>query len=302
MPSRRAAPPPRPHPKVEQRSNPSDRGPQRCPGSAGTIEDDVVGNSRGRSSQGWRPAPAAPEMTRPSTAGTRRPAAARFSTGQNADLVPTTARQARCRRRDRGRSRRAPVHGGATCGRTSLVRPECPAYGGRRVDRHGREWAPSRDSGGSCRSIPEPTMSTPSRERVRLRATRSRSDRGARPPRATCRPCVMSAYPAPAEAQQCRVAGHLGRQCGRHTGVHDPHARVRMVGEHVDRRAAAEEVHDHLRGHRLRVRRDTLCDHAVIPGRDDDESRVEPGAFLPADRRDARREVLEAAERSRGVW
>ena len=45
------------------------------------------------------------------------------------------------------------------------------------------------------------------------------------------------------------------------------------AGQHVDRRAAAQEVLDHLRGHRLRIGAHALGDDAVVGGQREDHGR-----------------------------
>ena len=67
--------------------------------------------------------------------------------------------------------------------------------------------------------------------------------------------------------------GGMPRERRGHPEVRDHDARGRVAGEHVDRRAAAEEVLHHLRGHDLRIGAHALRDHAVI-AREREDHRV----------------------------
>ena len=54
----------------------------------------------------------------------------------------------------------------------------------------------------------------------------------------------------------------------RHTHVHDHDPRPNMFGQHVDRRAAAQKIQYHLRGHLLWEGTDPLFHHTMISGHD----------------------------------
>lgn len=51
------------------------------------------------------------------------------------------------------------------------------------------------------------------------------------------------------------------------TQVDDLQAGLQLARQHADRRTTADEVVQHLPGHRLRVGRDALFDHAVVAGK-----------------------------------
>ncbi len=51
-----------------------------------------------------------------------------------------------------------------------------------------------------------------------------------------------------------------------HPDIGDQHARADMAPQHIDGRAAGEEVVDHLRGHVRRIGADAFRHHAMIAG------------------------------------
>src|SRR5262249_60823240 len=67
--------------------------------------------------------------------------------------------------------------------------------------------------------------------------------------------------------------------------VGDDDARARLAGEHVDRRTAADEVLDHLRGDDLGIGAHALGDDAVVGGEGEDDRT-----------RDARRTAVHGGE------
>ena len=54
------------------------------------------------------------------------------------------------------------------------------------------------------------------------------------------------------------------RQIAGDTRIGDPEAGLRRTGKYIGRRTAAQEIHDHLRGHVAWPGRYTLGNHAVI--------------------------------------
>ena len=70
------------------------------------------------------------------------------------------------------------------------------------------------------------------------------------------------------------------------------------AGEHVDRRAAAGDVHDHLRRHFARIGRYALRGDAVVGGEHRDRGRDQrPGIAAALARREPARQLLELAQR-----
>ena len=63
--------------------------------------------------------------------------------------------------------------------------------------------------------------------------------------------------------------------------VDDDDARARVARQHVDGRAAAREVEQHLPGHLLRVGADPFVDDAVVRAHHDDRLRGRVGAVAP---------------------
>ena len=95
-----------------------------------------------------------------------------------------------------------------------------------------------------------------------------------------------------AEAQQLRILDRVATDAC----VDDAHARFRVIREHVDGSATAQEVGDHLPRHLGGVGRDALRRHAVIRRRDDDQPLVEAWAIAAGDAGDADGERLELPE------
>ena len=86
----------------------------------------------------------------------------------------------------------------------------------------------------------------------------------------------------------------------------DPEVEDVKLGTHeacedADRRAAAREVRQHLRGHLLRIRADAPGGDTVVGGGDHDRGPQPPGGGRPADRGDADGEVLQPAETAAGL-
>ena len=81
--------------------------------------------------------------------------------------------------------------------------------------------------------------------------------------------------------------------------VRDHDSRARLAREHVDRRAPAQEVLDHLRGDDLGIGAHALRGHAVVGGeREHDGMRSTLGA-PPRSAREPHRDLLEPAEAAR---
>ena len=106
------------------------------------------------------------------------------------------------------------------------------------------------------------------------------------------------------EAYERRVAGLVqpGRPASggvQHPGVDDSYSRPGVVGEHVDRRAAREEVRDHLRRHLGRIGGNAAGRDTVIGSRHHDEPLLQPRTRTTTHARDAHGELLKASEGAR---
>ena len=87
-----------------------------------------------------------------------------------------------------------------------------------------------------------------------------------------------------------RAADRVG-----HTKVRDDHARRAVARKDIDRGAAADEVLDHLRGHRLRIGAHALRDDAVIRGEGKDH-RLRHARRRPPQREHPHSQLLEPTQ------
>ena len=69
-----------------------------------------------------------------------------------------------------------------------------------------------------------------------------------------------------------------------------------LAGQHADRRAAGDEVAEHLRGHRLRVGGHAFGDHAVVAGEQRQVRLVDGRLFAPLQGGQAHGQRLQRAE------
>jgi hypothetical protein len=75
---------------------------------------------------------------------------------------------------------------------------------------------------------------------------------------------------------------HAGQFEGRIDGAEVDHLKAcELARQHADRRAATDEVAQHLPGHCLRVGRDALLHHTVVAGEIADRDLVHAGLFAP---------------------
>ena len=139
---------------------------------------------------------------------------------------------------------------------------------------------PSNCRGHRARSgrVADPHVAAGEHGRFRLRQRRRRS-RGRRrwrrqARRATSpRRCVMFRVPARTRRDTNAAALPAASIVACDADIDDADVGAGLSRQHVDRRAAAQEVADHLRGHGGWIRTDALGSDAVIRGEDDDAAR-----------------------------
>ncbi len=99
--------------------------------------------------------------------------------------------------------------------------------------------------------------------------------------------------------RQAQVA-HAGQGFQGDGGAQVDHlqAGAEFARQHADRRAAADEVAQHLAGDRLRIGRDALGDYPVVAGEDRHPEPLQARSFAPLQRRQVDRHLLQAAQRA----
>ncbi|MNP18539.1 hypothetical protein D3C76_1110250 [compost metagenome] len=96
---------------------------------------------------------------------------------------------------------------------------------------------------------------------------------------------------------QAQVA-HTGQFQMRVDGAQIDHfkAGLQLPRQYADRRTTADEVAQHLAGHRLRVGRDTFFDHTVVTRKNADGSLVQGWPFHPLQARQLNGQAFQLAE------
>ena len=89
------------------------------------------------------------------------------------------------------------------------------------------------------------------------------------------------------------------RQRGGHAQIRDDDRSADVARQHVDRRAALQEVLDHLRRHDLRIRAHSLGDDSMVGRQREDHAAPGLGRELARHLAEPPRQLLEAAEASR---
>ena len=93
----------------------------------------------------------------------------------------------------------------------------------------------------------------------------------------------------------------IDRELGGHARVHDYHLCAHAPSEHVDGRAAAQEVEDHLGGNLLGIGADPLTNDAVVGGGHDYHLLADLRSGPPVDAGEADGELLETPETAGGL-
>ncbi|MNC33317.1 hypothetical protein D3C75_817060 [compost metagenome] len=75
-------------------------------------------------------------------------------------------------------------------------------------------------------------------------------------------------------------------------------AGLQLPRQHTDRRAPADEVAQHLPGHRLRVGRDAFLDHTVVTGKNADCCVIQGRPFTPLQAGQLNGQTFQLAERT----
>ncbi|MNZ83411.1 hypothetical protein D3C78_1021380 [compost metagenome] len=96
------------------------------------------------------------------------------------------------------------------------------------------------------------------------------------------------------------VAVHAAQRLAVAGGAQVDHLQpcVQLVGEHADRRAAGDEVVQHLPGDRLRIGGNALLDHPVVAGEHGDPRLLQVRALAALQRGEVDGQLLEAAQRT----
>jgi hypothetical protein len=98
-------------------------------------------------------------------------------------------------------------------------------------------------------------------------------------------------------ARHGRPAREIGGTCS-NANIDDREPRARAAREHVDRRAAAREIGDHLRCHFAGVRRHAVGGDAVVGGEHGDRRGERRRNRAPLARREPAGQLLESSERA----
>ncbi len=114
---------------------------------------------------------------------------------------------------------------------------------------------------------------------------------------------VRRPSPGPRRSSRCPPPGAGGARRARLPGdggaqVDHLQAGAEFARQHADRRAAADEVAQHLAGDRLRIGRDALGDYPVVAGEDRHPEPLQARSFAPLQRRQVDRHLLQAAQRA----